>query len=167
MRPHGHLAAGVLLGHLLHRRLGVGPLTGMAAGALAANLPDADVAVCQTLNVLRGTDWPSHEHHAWPTHTPALWVAGAAALAWAGRPRVAELVGAGALVHLGQDMITDAVPVAAPLSWRRRGLRLDQLGTMPHLQWMRAYRGTRAHKLERVLMVGAGALAGRELLRRR
>lgn len=154
MRPQGHLAAGILVGSLMRRRLDVSPAAAMAGGALAANLPDGDVAVAWALNKLYGTRIDFSLHHTWATHRPAAWAAAAAALYAAGLRRTGELVAAGTLAHLAQDSVSDAIAWAWPLSSRRAGLQLDP-GTMPAKQWLRAYRGTPAHRAEQAIIAAA------------
>jgi hypothetical protein len=175
MLPSGHIAAGVLLGAERSRRSDHHPGVLVAAGVVAACLPDADLALPRALDRL-GVEHRlnSGRHHSWVTHTPLFW--GAAVLAAQRRSRrpdapvwaseAANLMTAGVALHLVQDSVANTVALLWPLKRREYGLGLDRLaGETDHISYMRRYPFSPAGALEGALILAAVA-AGRRLTRR-
>lgn len=167
MRPYGHLAGGALLGALLAERTDLHPALVVVGTALAANLPDLDIAgpiACDILDIDHGIN--SQAHHSWVTHTPAFWFAvlSAATVASQNRSvRVRFLVKAlrhAIALHLAQDTVANSLSLGWPFVKKEYGLKLDGIGQMDHAEYLKAYKSSKAWYVEQAIAaLAVGAIA--------
>jgi membrane-bound metal-dependent hydrolase YbcI (DUF457 family) len=140
--PFGHAFVGIAVA----RRLGVRSRTGLAAAALAGNLPDIDIPLSW---LQHGDGWKAHR--TW-THTVAFALATGAAAGFAGivrtegidgeRDLVADTITGAAIV--GSHLLLDAIPYlpevpfgpsTGHLRWANWALDALEWGVVAWLIW--------------------------------